>query len=416
MSKQGNEMLQKSWNLNKDIKQIRKIFPILDHCVYLISNSLGAVPFRVQDDLQRFYALWAEEGVSAWQKEWWELPQKVGNEVASLIGAEDDCVSMMTNATLGHWVVLSTQFLKTQKRKKVIITDYDFPSIMYCISQICSFMGWELDVVTGRGKTGPSADEIIQRVDEQTLFIATSHVYFKSAYVQDISRIAHHARRVGALSLIDGYHAPGTLPVDVKALGVDFYIGGCLKWLCGGPGNAFLYVRPDLQNSLFPHLTGWFAHKNPFSFSTQMEYTDGSFRFMSGTPPVTALYTARAGLEVIGQIGMAQIRQKSLDQTRLIIKNAKERGFALQTPEKDELRGGAVSLGMPHAYQVKQALMERKVKVDFRKGNKSEDDVVRIGPHFYTEDDEINFLFSTIDEISSSGEYKKYSGKTELVT
>jgi len=416
MSQLREGMLQKSYNLDKDIKEIRKIFPILDRCVYLISNSLGAVPSRVQDELQQFYALWAEEGVTAWQKEWWELPQKVGNEVASLIGAEDDSVTMMTNATLGHWIALSTKFSESQQRKKIVITDQDFPSIMYCISQICSFMGWELDVVGSREKTGSSADAIIERIDEQTLFIATSHVYFKSAYIQDISRIAHHAHQVGALSLIDGYHAPGTLPVDVKALGVDFYVGGCLKWLCGGPGNAFLYVNPDLQNSLCPHLTGWFAHKKPFSFSTQMEYTDGSFRFMSGTPPIAALYTARAGLEVIRQVGTAQIRQKSLDQTRSIIKSAKERGFSLHTPEEDELRGGAVSLGLPHAYQVKQALMERKVKVDFRKGNKSEEDVVRIGPHFYTEDDEISFLFGAIDEILSSGEYKKYSSKTEGVT
>lgn len=409
-------MHQKSWNLVEDLKKIRKIFPILDRCVYLISNSLGAVPLRVRDDLQRFYALWADEGVSAWEKEWWEIPRKVGNSVAALIGAEQDSITMMTNATLCHWIVLSTQFSKGQKRKKIVVTDQDFPSIIYCISQVCAFMGWELDVVGSKGKTGPDVDEIIERVDERTLFIATSHVYFKSAHVQDISRIARHARQMGALSLIDGYHAPGTLPVDVKALGVDFYIGGCLKWLCGGPGNAFLYVRPDLQHALRPQLTGWFAHKNPFSFSTEMEYTDGSFRFMSGTPPVAALYTAHAGLEVIGRIGMHQIRQKSLDQTRSIIKKAKERGFSLFTPLEDDSRGGAVSLGLPHAGQVKQALTESKVKVDFRKGNKNEEDVIRIGPHFYTEDIEIDFLFEAVDEILSSGAYKKYYGRDDRIT
>ena len=409
-------MHQKYWNLDKDIKKIRKIFPILDHCVYLISNSLGAVPSRIQEDLQRYYSLWAEEGVSAWQKEWWELPHKVGNEVASLIGAEEDSVTMMTNATLCHWIVLSTQFLSSQKRNKVVITDHDFPSIIYCISKICAFMGWELDMIESKGKTGVVVDEIIERVDEHTLFIATSHVYFKSAYVQNISRIAHHARQMGAMSLIDGYHAPGTLPVDVKTLGVDFYIGGCLKWLCGGPGNAFLYVCPDLQNTLRPQLTGWLAHKTPFSFSTEMEYADGPFRFMSGTPPIAALYTAQAGLDVIKQIGMHQIRRKSIGQTRSIIKKAKERGFSLFTPEEDDLRGGAVSLGLSHASQVKQALIERKVKVDFRKGDKNEEDVIRIGPHFYTKDEEIDFLFEAIDEILSSGEYKKYYGKSERIT
>ncbi len=409
-------MPQISWNLDKDIGQIRRIFPILDRCVYLISNSLGAVPAAVQDDLKRFYALWAEEGVTAWQKEWWELPQKVGNEVASLIGAEEDSITMMTNATIGHWIVLSTQFSRSQNRKKIVITDHDFPSIVYCISQICAFMGWELDVIESEEKAGVSADRIIERIDEQTLFVATSHVYFKSAYVQDISRIAHHARRAGALSLIDGYHAPGTLPVDVQTLGADFYIGGCLKWLCGGPGNAFLYVRPDRQSTLRPRLTGWFAHKNPFSFSTDMEYTDGSFRFMSGTPPIAALYTARAGLDVIRKIGVDQIRRKSLDQTRLIIEKARQRGFALYTPEEDAARGGAVSLGLPHAYQVKLALNARHVKVDFRKGNETDADVIRIGPHFYTEDSEIHDLFDAIDEILSSKEYQKYFGKAELIT
>jgi kynureninase len=409
-------MHQKLWDLDKDILSIRKMFPILGRCIYLISNSLGAVPSRVQGDLNRFYALWAEEGIDAWQKKWWELPRKVGNEVAALIGAEKDSVTMMTHATLGHWVALSTQFLNTQKRKKIVITDHDFPSIIYCITRIRSFMGWKLDMIESSGKTGPSADEIIRRIDDQTLFVVTSHVYFKSAHVQDISRIAEHAHQVGALSLIDGYHAPGALPVDVRSMEVDFYIGGCLKWLCGGPGNAFLYVRPGLQNTLRPQLTGWFAHKYPFSFSTEMEYTDGAFRFMSGTPPVAALYTAQAGLDVIGKIGIDQIRRKSLNQTGLIIKKAMKRGFTLYTPEKADLRGGAVSLSLPHAYQVKQALIGRNIKVDFRKGSQNGKDVIRIGPHFYTEDNEIHYLFDAVDDILSSEEYKKYSKKTGLIT
>ncbi len=406
----------KSWDLDKDIDQIRENFPILEKCVYLISNSLGAVPAGVEDDLKRFYTLWAEEGVSAWEKEWWDLSRKVGNTVASLIEADGDGVTMMTNATHAHWVVLSTQFSERQKRKKIIVTDHDFPSMIYSISQICTFMDWELDVVESRGKPGICYDEIIDRMDEQTLFVATSHVYFKSAYIQDIRRIARHASRIGAMSLIDGYHAPGTLPVDVKELGVDFYIGGCLKWLCGGPGNAFLYVRPGLRKILHPRLTGWFAHRTPFSFSSRMDYTDGPFRFMSGTPPIPCLYTAQAGLSQILRIGIHQIRQKSLSQTRLIIRKAKERGFDLYTPVEDHSRGGAVSLSIPHAYQVRQALVKRKVKVDFRKGRNKEADVIRVGPHFYSKDEEINLLFDFIDRILSTGEFRKYSDKPELIT
>jgi kynureninase len=405
------------WSLEKDLDLIRTNFPVLDKCVYLISNSLGAVPKQVKEDLDQFFTIWAEEGVTAWEKEWWLLSQKVGNKVGSLIGAEEDTVAMMTNATLCHWVALSTKFASANgPRNNVIMTDHDFPSVIYAISKICSFMDWELDIVQSRGKPGIEADEILDHVDEKTLFVATSHVYFKSAYIQDVFRIARHARSMGAMTLIDGYHAPGTIPVDVKELGVDFYIGGCLKWLCGGPGNAFLYVRPRLQQVLEPMLTGWLAHKNPFAFSREMAFTEGTYKLMSGTPPISCLYTATAGLDIIQKIGMEPIRQKSIEQTGRLIENASARGFPLYTPIENEKRGGAVSIGMPYAHQVKQALVSKKVKVDFRKGTDEEPDVIRVGPHFYTKDEEIELLFHLIDKILASGEYKKFTRKSELVT
>lgn len=407
----------KEWDLAEDLDYIRNNFPILEKCVYLISNSLGAVPVHVQDALQRFYTLWADSGVTAWEKEWWILSQKVGNHVASLIGAENDCVAMMSNATLCHWVALSTQFYsKKKQRTKVVMTDHDFPSILYAVAKICAFMDWKLDIVPSHGKPGIEVDEILKRMDQDTLFVATSHVYFKSAYIQDISRIARHARSIGALTLIDGYHAPGTIPVDMKELGVDFYIGGCLKWLCGGPGNAFLYVRPELRKKLEPQLTGWLAHKDPFAFSPQMAYSEGPYRLMSGTPPVACLYTATAGLDIIQKIGVEPIRKKSIEQTKKLIQMASGRGFEIHTPSEDRKRGGAVSIRMPYAHQVKQALNARKVKVDFRKGRDKEPDVIRVGPHFYTKNTEIEDLFVHIDEILASGEYKKYAAKTETVT
>ncbi len=405
------------WDLNRDLDLIRNEFPILARSVYLISNSLGAVPRQALEGLKRYYQLWAEEGVGAWEREWWELSGRVGNQVASLIGAGDDEVTMMTNATVSHWVVLSTMFsLNANKRNKIIMTDHDFPSILYAVHQIAQCMGWELEVIKSHGQPGIDVNDIVKRTDEKTLFVATSHVYFKSAYVQDISQIAARARQVGALTLIDGYHAPGTLPVDVRRLDVDFYIGGCLKWLCGGPGNAFLYVRPELASSLEPQLTGWFAHRHPFLFGQRMEYAQSSYRFMSGTPPVPCLYTALAGLDIINKIGISQIRQKSLHQTELIINKAKERGFSLFTLEDNELRGGAISLGFLHAFPVKQALEKKGIKVDFRKGGNQEPDVIRVGPHFYTRDEEIDILFSAIDAILTSGEYKKFPAETKKIT
>ncbi|MFB0565413.1 MAG: aminotransferase class V-fold PLP-dependent enzyme [Candidatus Aminicenantaceae bacterium] len=404
-------------DLNKNLSTIRKEFPVLSRCIYLISNSLGAVPKKTLDMLKEYYRLWAKEGVSAWDKEWWDLSRKVGNEIASLIGAGDDEVTMMTNATLGHWVALSTKFTSEEKeRNRVIMTDLDFPSEIYAVTEIAKFAGWQLEIVKSNGQPGIDADEIIRKIDERTLFVGTSHVYFKSAYIQDISRISARAKEVGALTLIDGYHGPGTIPVDVKNLDVDFYVGGCLKWLCGGPGNAFLYVRPELIERLKPRLTGWLAHQKPFLFAQRMEYAENSYRFMAGTPPVPCLYTALPGVEVIKEIGISQIRNKSMHQTAMIIREAKKRGFDVFSPEEVELRGGAVSVSFDHAYAVKKALDNRGIKIDFRKGLDSEPDVIRIGPHFYTEDGEIRTLFEEIDVIFKNGEFKKYSQEIDWIT
>ena len=230
-----------TWDLDKDLEIVREEFPILSECVYLISNSLGAVPRKVRRDILDFYDIWSHQGVSAWSQEWWDLARKVGNRIASLLCAEKDSVSMMTNATQAHWIALSTQFLRrSQGRTKIIMTDHDFPSSQYAVQKISEFMDWEVQIIQSYGKSGIDVEDILDPIDDRTLFVATSHIYFKTAYVQDISKIVDRAHRMGALTVIDGYHAPGCIPLNLSKIGVDFYIGGCLKWLCGGPGNAFL--------------------------------------------------------------------------------------------------------------------------------------------------------------------------------
>lgn len=388
------------WDLEKDLSSIREEFPVLKECTYLISNSLGAVPKETCVELSKYYLMWAQEGVSAWEKRWWDLSREVGDQVSQIIGAGNDEVTMMTHATQCHWMALSTRFMNSDKeRKKIVMTDQDFPSILYAVSRISEFMDWEVDLVRSEGEVGVPVEKILERIDEKTLIVATSHVYFKSAYIQDIPPIVGKAHEMGALTLIDGYHAPGVIPVNVKEMGVDFYVGGCLKWLCGGPGNAFLYVRPSLASSLQPYLTGWVAHEEPFSFRLSMDPTKGAYRFMSGTPPIPSLYTALPGLQIIGKIGIPQIRRKSLRQTRIIVESAKERGFQVYSPEEGSLRGGAVSLSLPNTFQVYQGLEKRGIKVDFRPGKDNAPDVLRIGPHFYTTDEEIHHLFKEIDTI-----------------
>ena len=406
-----------TWELDKDLDSIRSEFPVLENCAYLISNSLGAVPRGVRQALERYYSLWAEEGVGAWSSEWWDLARRVGDLAASVLGAGPDEVTMLTSATNAHWVVLSTAFKnKDPRRNRIIMTELDFPSTIYAVSRIAEFMGWEIDTIPSQGRPGIEWDEVAKRIDDRTLCVAVSHVFFKSAFILDVRPIAEEARRLGAFTVIDGYHGPGTIPVDVKSLGVDFYVGGCLKWLCGGPGNAFLYTHPDRAGQDPPSLTGWLGHRSPFRFERDMEYTLGAYRFMSGTPPVPCLYTAVPGLEIIRGIGIDAIRKKSLRQTGTILSEAQARGFQSFTPSLDERRGGAVSLGLPHAYQVKQVLDKRGIKVDFRKGGRAGPDVIRIGPHFYTRDEEIHTVFQAVDDILATGEYRDFPENIDHVT
>jgi len=410
-------MTQENWDLRRDLEKLRNEFPILREKAYLISNSLGAVPREVRTDLESYYALWASEGVSAWRMKWWDLSREVGNLVGEIIGAAQDEITMMTHATQAHWVALSTAFRFPQgERREILMTDHDFPSTIYAVSQIAACMGWQVNMVPSHGQQGIPVENILSRISTRTLFVVTSHVYFKSAYIQDVGLIAQKARRSGAMTIIDGYHAPGTLPVDVKALGADFYVGGCLKWLCGGPGSAFLYVEPDAAARLKPALTGWLAHSLPFGFSSRMEYTEKSYRFMSGTPPVPCLYAARSGLDIIRKIGEVQIRGKSLRLTDYILEQSYNRGFDVFTPRQKEFRGGAVSLGIPHAFQVKQALDDIGILIDFRKGRGDEPDVIRIGPHFYTDPNEIAALFEAMDDIYKKESFRKYSPRFSHVT
>ncbi len=407
-------------NSAKDFQTIRDFFPILKKCVYLNSNSLGAVPTQVADDLMSFYRAWAERGVSAWQETWWDLPRKIGHKLSSILGSEKDEITMIPNASIAHWVALSTQFGKRNKgntaRNKIVMTDHDFPSSLYAVSEIARFMDWDVELVPSLGQPGIEVETIINNIDERTLFVSTSHVYFKSGYIQDICEISKRAQHVGAITLIDGYHAPGSIPVNLTDLGVDFYIGGCLKWLCGGPGNAFLFVSKNLKSKIKPQLTGWMAHNNPFVFSSDMEFTEGSYKFMSGTLPVPSLYAASAGLDIIADVGISQIRKKSKKQTRLILNKARERGFEVYSPQNDELRGGSVSLAIPNGYQVKQALGKHDIIIDYRKSACREPDIIRVGPHFYTSDEEIDALFNALDEIYSSKEYKKFPAEIKTVT
>jgi kynureninase len=286
--------------------------------------------------------------------------------------------------------------------------------VRYLCETLGPRLGAEVVVVPSPDGDGLSADEsrIREAIDGRTALVALSHVLFKSAFVFDVSSIAEKCRREGALLALDAYQSVGTMPVSVGALGVDVLLGGVLKWLCGGPGGAFLWVRPELRTRLEPSLTGWMAHPAPFDFEPPpMRWRDDAFRFLLGTPAVPALYAAREGPRLVRQAGLEAIRAKSIRQTQRLIDLAGRRGFRCAALPDPARRGGTVAVDFEHALEVSRELNARDVVVDYRPGAG-----IRMSPHFYTADGELDRAFEAIDEIRASGAWERWRDRGSFVT
>jgi kynureninase len=370
-----------------DLLHWRKQFPILERTVYLVSHSLGAMPARARDNLEQFAGAWSTRGIRAWEEGWWEMPVRVGDLIGRIIGAGAGEVVMQPNASLSQSIVLSC-FDWRGRRNKIVTEDLNFPSNLYIYG--------ELERTGARVVTVPGG-RLLEAIDEETQLVSVSHVAFRNSLVRELAPIVKRAHAVGARVIADLYHSAGTLPVDVRALGLDFAAGGSVKWLCGGPGAGYLYVRRDLWPELEPRVTGWMAHKSPFAFAGgEMEYADDSYRFLHGTPAIPSLYAAQAGYEIIAEIGVEKIRAKSMRQTGRLIQLADEAGFAVNTPRNPCERGGTVTVDVPNGEVITKELARRDFLVDYRPGAG-----IRIAPHFYSKDEELEL---TIREIQRIGE------------
>ncbi|HUI83532.1 MAG TPA: aminotransferase class V-fold PLP-dependent enzyme [Candidatus Binatia bacterium] len=373
----------------------RSEFPILERTTYLISNSLGAMPRAVEDSLREYAAMWNARGVRAWEEEWWMLAAQVGDAIGALFHAPPGSIACLQNVTTCQATVASC-FDFHGRRNKVVYSDLNFPSVMYFWEAQRS-RGARVHMVPGDDGVHVNTARLLNAIDEQTLLVPISHVIFRSAFIQDVEAIVEKAHRVGAHVLLDSFQATGTLPFDVQKLNVDFCTGGVLKWLCGGPGTAYLYVRPDLAGKLEPTFTGWIGHENPFSFEIgPTRYTPTIYRFTQGTPNIPALKVAQPGLRIIREVGVERIREKSKRQTALLIELATRRGWRVNTPLDPERRAGTVSIDMPNAQQVCAELLRRDILVDYRPQAG-----VRFSPHFYNTDEEITSAIAAVEEILS---------------
>jgi kynureninase len=388
----------------------RAEFPILEKTNYLVSNSLGPMPRTVPAKLAEYARDWGELGVRAWARGWWEKPVDVGNEIAPLINAGNGEVVMMPNVTIAQTAVLSSiDFPKS--RDTVVMTELDFPSVRYAYAEMAERFGARVVVVRSEDGVSIDRDKLLAAIDERTRIVAVSHVLFRSAYLMDADAICRRAHEMGALVSLDSFHAVGIVPVDVKRSNVDFLTGGVLKWLCGGPGGCFLYVSPAVRDELKPALTGWQAHARPFAFEETMEYTSGAFRWLNGTPVIPALYAAAEGPRILLRAGIAAIREKSIRLTSRLIELADERGYAVNAPRDPAQRGGTVAVDVPHAYEVAQHLLSQNILVDYRVGAG-----IRIAPHFFTREEELDEVIYEIDNSIRSGSWQRFSEKIAVVT
>lgn len=389
----------------------RDQFDSLKNCHYMISNSLGAMPNGAREAAAGYAEKWADRGVRAWSDEWWMLSRAVGDKIGALMQAAPDTVSMQANVTSAEAILLSC-FDFAGPRNKVVMVEMEFPSVKYLYREWVEARGGRIEMIPCPDGVTIPTEVVLAAIDEETLLVPISHVLFRSSYIVEAEAIIEKAHRVGAKVVLDVYQSLGSIPVDIGRLGADFAVGGCLKWLCGGPGASFLYVRPDLIDRLEPKFTGWLAHETPFAFAGDpISRTHGSYRFMNGTPVVPALYTCQPGLDIVSEIGVEAIRERSMAMTARLLDLAHERGWKTTTPEKPEDRAGTVAIDIQNGLAVATELNARDFLCDYRPKAG-----IRLSPHFYNTDDELEETIAEMAKIIEDGSYKKHLEKQRVVT
>jgi kynureninase len=388
--------------MTDDLARWRDEFPILSRTVYMINNSLGAMPRQTAANLADYADTWATRGVRAWEERWWEMPIEVGSKVARIIGAPPRTVSMHENVTTAHMTALST-VRPTATRNRIVCTALDFPSMIY-LYRAQHQVGFELHIVPGEDDLTMRTDRILEAIDDRTAVVAVSHVLFRTSYIVDAAAIAARARHAGAISILDTYQSAGIIPVDVTALDVDFAVGGCLKWLCGGPGNAFLYTSPGRLAAMRPSFTGWLAQRRPFDFDIASDdppqLRDDAMRMMNGTPAIPAYYAAIAGLDIINEVGVGRIRARSRELTARLLALVDQYGFTSAATRDPDRLAGTVAVDMPNALAVARTLKARDFVVDYRPPVG-----VRISPHFYNTMEEVERIMAEIRSIVEKRDY-----------
>jgi len=367
------------------LARYRREFPIFRDAIYLNTCSLGALGERTRRRMVEFLDLWQARGASAWYDVWWAALGELRARYARLVHASPEDIALAPSISVAISAV--AEALDYGRRPKVVVTSLDFPTVAYqwLAKQA---RGVEVVVVESPDQVSVPVEAIVRAVDDRTALVATSHVYFTSGAIQDLQSVAVAAHAKGALCLVDAYQSVGQVPVDVTTAGVDFLTAGGLKWLLGGPGIVFLYVRAELARRLAPAIAGWFGHRDQFAFNPRvLERHDDARRFELGTPALAAVYAQLGGLEYLDEIGVPVIRGVTAGLTEDLIARAREHGFRPKVAPRAEDRSAIVMLPAADPAAAVRHLAAAGIIADARPGH------VRLSPFFYNvQDDHVSAL------------------------
>jgi kynureninase len=377
------------------INRRREEFPTLASGIHLLSHSLGPVPRAARESMLAYYEAWEHHASEdAWAASWWAMSTQVGDRIAQILGGVPGSVQVQPNASIALSCVASCFNFTETERNKIVTSALDFPSMEY-IWDAQARLGANVEVVHTDDGITVRLEDLLDAIDDTTCLVALSHVSFRSSYRVDVKPIVERAHKYGALVLLDVYQSAGALELQANDWGVDFLIGGTIKWLCGGPASGYLYVRPDLQKDLAPRLTGWVAHAAPFDFaSAPMQYSDTVRRFAQGTPSIPALYSVIPGLQIIEEAGVRTIQAESQRRTEWMIEFALEQGWKINSPPNVEDRGASVMIYVEDGPAMVKKLAERKVFVDCRPNVG-----LRLSPHFFNTDEEVREAMGILAEL-----------------
>ncbi len=365
----------------------RNEFPILSHKTYLNSCSLGPISIRVREALREYMETWEMQSIP-WDETSWDIWLEKVNEARSsfarLINAHPDEIAVTYAASTAISSIAGA--LDFNERNEAVVTELDFPTNFY-IWKSHEKIGAKVKMIKSRDGISISADDYEKVVTERTRIVSTSHVFSFSGYMQNLEEIAEICRKNDVIFLVDAYQSAGTIPIDVRKMDVDILVSGTVKWLLGGPGIAFMYVRRDIIENFEPMCTGWLASENPFEFSPdRFVYAPDARRFQQGSPSVPCAYSAKAGIDIILEADPERIRKRTVELTQMVIDMAEENHIGTRTPEDPEERGSIVILTPENSRKIFEKLIAEGIVTSYRKG-------IRVSPHFFNNEDDIDRLF-----------------------